>query len=113
MNISAPVDADMSIPQEYEKLSNVIKNHKYDLIKQIENRLTDRADHMQIKAVIEALKKDTDGKVYITPTNAVMIDQGLLEAAATEALQKEREDFAKAKQQSVQKEFNNKCLLGN
>lgn len=113
LNITASTEANLADPKEYEKLANSIKQHKYDLITQMENRMKDAPEYMQYKTVVEALKKDIDGKVYIAPSNAVMVDQGILEANATEALQKEQELFAKEKNQSVQKDFNEKCLLGD
>ena len=110
INLSADIDA--TNPKEYEPLLNAVKERKYELIAQIEKRLDDSAESDTVRGIIDALKKDVNGQVFVSAGNAYNIDQALLEAAAAEALMQEQQAYNKAQQKAAEQPLTQNCLLG-
>ena len=106
-------DIDISNPKEYAKLERLINQRKNDYIQQVESRLDSDPWNDSLRQQINALKKDTAGKVAVSKYNAVGIEQSLLEVAAVEALQQKQERFADEQMKKSEKPINEKCLLGN
>lgn len=104
-------EADVLNKKEYDALVNGVKNKKYDLISQIEKRLTDTAESDEARDILSALKKDVDGKVFISSGNFHNVDQALLEAAAAEALIREQEAYYKEQKKASEQTFTQNCLL--
>ncbi|MGN1063725.1 MAG: hypothetical protein ACI4QM_05340, partial [Alphaproteobacteria bacterium] len=112
LQIAASVDTDLLQEKTYKKVEDAIKEKKYALIAQIERQIRDNPTAYTAGEVVAALKKDPSGRTYITVQNAVNIDQLLLEAAATQALQQEQEAFAAQQKKSEDKPLDNMCLNG-
>ncbi len=113
LNINLSADTDLTQKQNYETMTQSIKDKRDRIISDIEKRLTDAPAHYDVATVIKALKKDTTGMATISMANAIRIDQMLLEKKAEQALLKEKRDFAKRETQKSNKGFNEKCLPRN
>ena len=113
LDIKMSANTDLTQPKNLENVTKSIKNKRDELIADIEKQLTDAPAHKDVAIVIEALKKDTAGMTSISTTNAVHIDQMLLEKKAEQALLKEKRDFAKKETRKLDKGFNEKCLPRN
>lgn len=98
--------------KSFENLKNQLKAEKLALIAKIEKNIKGHPREYSIQTTINALKKDADGKTYITPINAENVDQLLLEAAASDALIKEQEKFAAEEKKKQDKRIDKKCLNG-
>lgn len=96
----------------FGNLQNQLKTKKLALIEKIEKNLKGHPREYMIQTTLNALKKDANGKTYITPVNAENVDQLLLEVAASDALLKEQEKFAKDEKKKQEKRIDDKCLNG-
>ena len=98
--------------KSFASLQDQLKSQKLALIEKIEKNLKGHPRAYSIQMTIDALKKDANGRTYITPINAANVDQLLLEASATDALLKEQEKFAKDEKKKQDKHIDAKCLNG-
>lgn len=98
--------------KSFENLQNRLKAEKLALIDKIQQNIKGHPREYSIQTTINALKKDANGKAYITPINAANVDQLLLEAAASDALIKEQEKFAAEEKKKQDKRIDKKCLNG-
>lgn len=96
----------------FENLQNRLKSEKLALIDKIEKNIKGHPREYSFQTIIDALKKDANGKTYITQINAANVDQLLAEAAATDALIEEQEKFAAEEKKKQDKRIDKKCLNG-
>lgn len=111
--IPASVEAlNLQEEETFENLQNRLKSEKLALIDKIEKNIKGHPREYSIQTTINALKKDANGKTYITPVNAANVDQLLAEAAAADALIEEQEKFAAEEKKKQDKRIDKKCLNG-
>lgn len=110
--VNGNATVDVTDPKNYAALEDALKTEKFKILAEIDNRLKTHPRAGTITQTVAALKKDPSGKAYITTSNAADIDQLLLEAAATSALQKEQEAYMKEYRKEQQKPIDEMCLNG-
>ena len=66
----------------------------------------------QDKMTLSALKKDTDGRVFLTATNAQDIDRLLREVVAAQALENQKREWDKQIEEAARKPIDSLCING-